>query len=146
MALVGLVLLAWAVPRLAALVRRQPGLASCLVLASPLMIANGVAGLHNDLLMVGLMAAALVVAARARLGGRCRRSAGSRRGSRLPGGLVCVAIVLVTAAGRRPALAVPAAPQPAGVAAVSVAALVVPGVVIGPRHRLGRRPRRARAP
>ncbi len=62
MALVGLALLAWAVPRLARWCGANPALSSCLVLASPLMVANGVAGLHNDLLMVGLMAAALVVA------------------------------------------------------------------------------------
>ena len=53
LALVGLVLLAWAVPRLARWCGANPALASGLVLASPLMVANGVAGLHNDLLMVG---------------------------------------------------------------------------------------------
>ncbi|GAA1928329.1 hypothetical protein GCM10009797_22610 [Nocardioides hwasunensis] len=125
MALAGLVLLAWAVPRLARWCGANPALASCLVLASPLMVANGVAGLHNDLLMVGLMAAALVVArehhwvAGAVLGGLAA-------GVKLPGGLVCVAIVLVTlpaAAGHAVRLR-----HAARVAAVSVAALVVPGV------------------
>ena len=128
MALAGLVLLAWAAPRLARWCGANPALASCLVLASPLMISNGVAGLHNDLLMVGLMAAALVVArdhgwaAGAVLGGLAA-------GVKLPGGLVCVAVVLLTA---------PAAASVAlrlrhtlRVAAVSVAALVVPGVVWG---------------
>jgi alpha-1,6-mannosyltransferase len=59
------------------------------------MLANGVGGLHNDLLMVGLMAAALVVAAErgwqwaAVLGG-------TAAAVKLPGGLVCVAVVLVS--------------------------------------------------
>jgi hypothetical protein len=127
-ALAGLVLLAWAVPRLARWCGANPALASALVLASPLTIANGVAGLHNDLLMVGLMAAAVVVArehgwaAGAALGGLAA-------GVKLPGGLACVAVALLTA---------PAAASLAGrlrhtvrVGAVAVAALVVPGVVWG---------------
>jgi hypothetical protein len=127
-ALAGLVLLAWAVPRLARWCGANPALASALVLASPLTIANGVAGLHNDLLMVGLMAAAVVVArehgwaAGAALGGLAA-------GVKLPGGLACVAVVLLTA---------PAAASLAGrlrhtvrVGAVAVAALVVPGAVWG---------------
>ena len=139
-ALVGLVLLAWAVPRLARWCGANPALASCLVLASPLMVANGVAGLHNDLLMVGLMAAALVVArehgwvAGAVLGGLAA-------GVKLPGGLVCVAVVLLTL----PAAAAVAARvrHTLRVAAVAVAALVLPGVVVGARHRLARRAGRA---
>jgi hypothetical protein len=128
MALVGLVLLAWAVPRLARWCGANPALASCLVLASPLMISNGVAGLHNDLLMVGLMAAALVAArqyhwtAGAALGGLAA-------GVKLPGGLVCIAIVLLT---------LPAAASLAHrirhtirVGLVSVVALVLPGIVWG---------------
>ncbi len=127
-ALAGLVLLAWAVPRLASWCGANPALASCLVLVSPLMVANGVAGLHNDLLMVGLMAAALVVArehgwvAGAVLGGLAA-------GVKLPGGLVCVAVVLVTL----PAASSVAARlrHTARVGVVAVAALVVPGVVAG---------------
>lgn len=93
-ALVGLALLAWAVPRLAQWSGLDPALASAVVLASPLMIANGVGGLHNDLLMVGLMAAALVAAvergwvAGALLGGLAAAV-------KLPGGLVCVGVALV---------------------------------------------------
>ncbi|MDT0183638.1 polyprenol phosphomannose-dependent alpha 1,6 mannosyltransferase MptB [Microbacterium sp. ARD31] len=127
-ALVGLVLLAWAVPRLARWCGTNPALASCLVLASPLTVANGVAGLHNDLLMVGLMAAALVVArehgwvAGAVLGGLAA-------GVKLPGGLACVAVVLVTLPA---AASVAVRVRHAGrVAAVAVAALVLPGVVWG---------------
>lgn len=93
-ALVGLVLLAWAVPRMAAWTGVNPALATALVVASPLMLANGVAGLHNDLLMTGLMAAALVVAVEhgwawgAVLGG-------TAAAVKAPGGLVCVAVALV---------------------------------------------------
>ena len=94
-ALVGLVLLAWAVPRLAQWSGVDPALASAVVLVSPLMLANGVGGLHNDLLMVGLMAAALVAAvergwvAGALLGGLAAAV-------KLPGGLVCVGVALVS--------------------------------------------------
>lgn len=128
MALVGLALLAWAVPRLARWCGANPALASALVLASPLTIANGVAGLHNDLLMAGLMAAALVVArehgwaAGAVLGGLAA-------GVKLPGGLVCVAIVLLTAPAA--ASAVARLRHSVRVGAVALAALVVPGVVWG---------------
>jgi len=95
LALVGLVLLAWAVPRLARWSGLNPALAAAVVLASPLMLANGVGGLHNDLLMVGLMAAALVVAqehgwfAGALLGG-------AAAAVKAPGGLVCIGIVLLS--------------------------------------------------
>lgn len=127
-ALVGLVLLAWAVPRLAAWCGANPALASALVLASPLMLANGVAGLHNDLLMVGLMAAAVVVAHdHGWVAGSVL--AGLAAGVKLPGGLACVAVVLLTA---------PAAASLAHrvrhtlrAGAVAVAALVLPGVAWG---------------
>ncbi len=126
-ALVGLVLLAWAVPRLARWCGANPALASALVLASPLTIANGVAGLHNDLLMAGLMAAALVVArehgwvAGAVLGGLAA-------GVKLPGGLVCVAIVLLTAPGAAWSVRVRHVVR---VGVVALSAVVLPGVVSG---------------
>ncbi|WP_240617490.1 polyprenol phosphomannose-dependent alpha 1,6 mannosyltransferase MptB [Nocardioides speluncae] len=94
-ALVGLALLAWAVPRLAQWTGMNPALATAIVIASPLMLANGVGGLHNDLLMVGLMASALVVAVErswfwgAVLGG-------AAAAVKLPGGLVCIGVALVT--------------------------------------------------
>lgn len=94
-ALIGLALLAWAVPRLAQWSSVNPALASALVLLSPLMIAHGVGGLHNDLLMVGIAAVALVVAAErgwmwgAALGGLAAAV-------KLPGGLVCIGIVLLS--------------------------------------------------
>lgn len=94
-ALLGLVLLAWAVPRLAAWSGTSPALASGLVLASPLMLANGVGGLHNDLLMVGLMAAALVVGVeRSWTWGMLL--GGAAAAVKVPGGLVCVAVALAS--------------------------------------------------
>ena len=128
LALVGLALLAWAVPRLAGWTGVDPALASALVVASPLMLANGVGGLHNDLLMAGLMAAALVVAVEhgwawgAVLGG-------TAAAVKAPGGLVCVAVALV---------GLPAAAtltdrvrRLAGVAGVSLGWLVGLGLVTG---------------
>ena len=128
LALVGLALLAWAVPRLAAWTGANPAVASAVVLVSPLMIANGVAGLHNDLLMVGLMAAALVVAAeRGWVWGAM--VAGLAAGVKVPGGLVCVGIALVS-------LPVGAALLPrlrrlAAVGAVAVGTLLGLGVATG---------------
>ena len=95
LALVGLALLAWAVPQLASWTGMNPALAAAIVVASPFMLANGVGGLHNDLLMVGLMAAALV------LGGRGQWAYGALLGGaaaaiKLPGGLVCVGVALVS--------------------------------------------------
>ena len=127
-ALVGLVLLAWAIPRLAAWTGVNPALASAVVLASPLMLANGVGGLHNDLLMVGLMAAALVVGverawwAGALLGGVAAAV-------KVPGGMVCIAIALASLpVGAR---LLPRVRRLAATAAVSIAGLVGLGIVTG---------------
>ncbi|WP_107764511.1 polyprenol phosphomannose-dependent alpha 1,6 mannosyltransferase MptB [Nocardioides terrigena] len=127
-ALVGLVLLGWAVPRLATWCGTNPALASALVLCSPLMLANGVGGLHNDLLMVGLMAAAVVLAAEhgwvagAVVGGLAAAV-------KLPGGLVCIGVVLVALPLGAPVAL--RARRLVQVGAVAVAALVVPGVAWG---------------
>ncbi len=95
LALVGLGLLAYAVPRLAARSGVSGARASALVIASPLMMAHGVAGLHNDVLMVGLMAVALVVALeRSWLLGAVL--VGVASAVKLPAGLVGVAVVLVS--------------------------------------------------
>lgn len=127
-ALVGLVLLAWAVPRLARWSGADPALASAVVLGSPLVLANGVGGLHNDLLLAGLAAVALVLAhERGWVAGAV--VGGLAAGVKLPGAVVCVAVVLVT---------LPAAADLLGrlrhtarVGAVAVAALVLPGVLSG---------------
>ncbi|RLV54967.1 DUF2029 domain-containing protein [Aeromicrobium phragmitis] len=127
-ALVGLVLLAWALPRFATWAGTSPALSSAAVLASPLMLANGVGGLHNDLLMAGLMAAALVVAVErgwwygAVLGGLAAAV-------KLPGGMVCIGVALVTLAAGAPWST--RVRRLAGTAFVSVGTLVVLGVVGG---------------
>jgi hypothetical protein len=63
LAVAGLVLLAWAVARLAAGHGVPPGRALWLGVANPLVLLHGVAGAHNDALMAGLLAAGLAVAA-----------------------------------------------------------------------------------
>ena len=94
-ALVGLALVAWAVPRLAAWTGVRPALASAIAIASPFVVANGVGGLHNDVLMVGLMAAALVVGVeRSWLWGVAL--GGLAAAVKLPGGLVCVPILIAS--------------------------------------------------
>ena len=127
-ALVGLALLAWSVPRLARWVGANPAHAAALVIVSPLMVANGVGGLHNDLLMVGLMATALVVGAeRGWVAGAL--IAGLAASVKVPGGLVCLGIALVT---------LPAAAQPwrrvrhlAAVGGTTLATVLVLGLVTG---------------
>lgn len=131
LALVGLVLLAWAVPRMAAWTGVHPGLASAVVLASPLMLANGVGGLHNDLLMVGLMAAGLVLAVER--GWAWGAVAGGMAAAvKLPGGLVCIAVALIALAPGTPLSA--RVRRLAGVAAVSLTTLFGLGVVTGLGH------------
>jgi hypothetical protein len=60
--LLGLGLLAWAVPRLARNLGADPARATWLAVISPLSLLYLVAGGHNDGLMVGLMAAGVVMA------------------------------------------------------------------------------------
>jgi hypothetical protein len=61
LAVIGLLLLAWALPHLAARAGGRPDVAIWLVLANPLTLVLGLGGGHNDLLMIGLMTAGLVV-------------------------------------------------------------------------------------
>lgn len=128
LALVGLVLLAWAVPRLARWCGTDPAWASAVALASPFLLANGVGGLHNDLLLAGLAAAALVVAVEQGwvLGGVVAGTAAAVKG---PGGLVCVAVVLVSLPAG--ASLVARLRRTTGAAAVSVGTLHLWGVVTG---------------
>lgn len=97
LACAGLLLLALSVPRLAVLGGVDPARTSALVLASPIMLANGLGGLHNDLFMVGLMAAALAVVPSGRygwlLGGAL---AGAAAAVKVPGGMVAVGVVLLS--------------------------------------------------
>lgn len=125
LALLGIVMLAWAIPRLAEWSGVNPVLASALALGSPMMVANGMAGLHNDVVMVGLMAVALVVGIErgwmygAVLGGLAAAV-------KAPGGVVCLGIVVGTvAAGAGPGRRILRAAQ---VGIVSVGTLAVVGL------------------
>jgi alpha-1,6-mannosyltransferase len=128
LALLGLALLAWSVPKLAAWAGINPALTSAVVLCSPLMLAHGVGGLHNDLLMVGLMTSALVVTAErgwmwgAALGGLAAAI-------KLPGGLVCIGVALIALPlGASLAQRVRRLCE---VGAVACGALILPGILAG---------------
>ncbi|HEX8870195.1 MAG TPA: polyprenol phosphomannose-dependent alpha 1,6 mannosyltransferase MptB, partial [Lentzea sp.] len=56
----GLALLIWAIPRLVKHLGGRAGVAMWLTAANPVVLALGVGGVHNDILMVGLMAVAVV--------------------------------------------------------------------------------------
>ncbi|GAA3532654.1 polyprenol phosphomannose-dependent alpha 1,6 mannosyltransferase MptB [Amycolatopsis ultiminotia] len=64
LALVGVILTVWAVPRLARRFGVQPATALWLGAANPLLIFHFVAGAHNDALAIGLMVAGLEVGIR----------------------------------------------------------------------------------
>jgi hypothetical protein len=62
-AVVGVVLIAVAVPKLAAALGKDPARAFWLGVCNPLVLIHFIAGAHNDSLMVGLMVAGLALAA-----------------------------------------------------------------------------------
>ncbi len=64
LAVAGLVLVAWALPRLARAHGVPPQRALWLGLANPFVLIHGVGGAHNDTLMVGFLVAGLAVAGR----------------------------------------------------------------------------------
>ncbi|GAA1778039.1 polyprenol phosphomannose-dependent alpha 1,6 mannosyltransferase MptB [Nocardioides hankookensis] len=125
---VGLLLLAWAVPRLAARTGQDVARASALVLACPLTVVHGIGGVHNDLVMAGLMAAAVAIAFdRPWVLGAAL--AGAAAAVKLPGGVVAIGVALVslpTMAALAPRLR-----RLTSVGAVAVGVLVGTGVVIG---------------
>ena len=61
--LVGAALLAWALPRLCERIGVAAGVPLALAVASPFLVTQGLAGMHNDLLVAGLIAAALAISA-----------------------------------------------------------------------------------
>lgn len=61
LAVVGLALLAWSLLRLAGSIGTPPQRALWLVVANPLVLLHGVAGAHNDMLMLGLLAAGIAL-------------------------------------------------------------------------------------
>ncbi|MFC7495463.1 MULTISPECIES: polyprenol phosphomannose-dependent alpha 1,6 mannosyltransferase MptB [unclassified Nocardioides] len=131
LALLGLIVLAWAVPRLARAGGADPARAAAIALASPLTIAHGVGGLHNDLAMAALMAAALALALdRWWLLGAVL--AGTAAAVKLPGGLVGIGVALVSLPVAASLL--PRMRRLATVAVVAVGVLFGLGVVVGVGH------------
>ncbi|MFD6675238.1 alpha-(1-_6)-mannopyranosyltransferase A [Rhodococcus zopfii] len=57
----GLVLMAWAVPKLARKMSGDPTIAMWLAVLNPLVLIHLIGGVHNELLMVGLMMAGIVL-------------------------------------------------------------------------------------
>jgi hypothetical protein len=62
LSVLGLVLIAWALPRLAASHGIPPQRALWLGVANPFMLIHGIGGAHNDTLMIGLLVCGLAVA------------------------------------------------------------------------------------
>jgi len=128
LAVLGLVLLAWALPRLARRCGADPVRASALVLCSPAVLVIGAAGMHNDVLMIGLMAAAVAAAAeRGWIIGAA--VAGVAAAVKVPGGLACLAIVLIALPAGAPMRA--RLVRTAGVGVVAAAVLLALGWVSG---------------
>jgi alpha-1,6-mannosyltransferase len=63
LAVVGFLLMAWAVLRMSSRFGIAPQRALWLTLLNPLLLLHGLAGAHNDVLMIGLLVAGLTVAA-----------------------------------------------------------------------------------
>lgn len=66
LAVAGIVMLLWAIPKLARRVGVDPGFATWLAVANPIVLVHGLGGEHVDLLMVGLIAVAAELAGRRR--------------------------------------------------------------------------------
>ncbi len=128
LALLGIVLIAWAVPKIAVACRVDPGVATWLVVANPILITHGLGAAHNDVLMLGLACSAFAVALTGRWG-TAAVIAGTAAAVKAPGGLVVIAIAAVMSplAGR--ALQRLASLAIAGV--VSVLTLVTVGELTG---------------
>ena len=62
LSVLGLIMVAWALPRLARAHGVLPQRALWLGLANPFVLIHGIGGAHNDALMVGILMAALVIA------------------------------------------------------------------------------------
>jgi alpha-1,6-mannosyltransferase len=62
----GLALLVWALPELTRRLGGRPALALWIIIANPMMVINMIGGGHNDLLVVGLLAACSLLALRGR--------------------------------------------------------------------------------
>ena len=130
LAVVGLLLVAWAVPRLAARHGVPAGRALWLAVANPLVLVHLVAGAHNEALMVGLAAAGLAVAV---------PGAGHRRlalAAALVTGAVLVKAPAVAALAYLP-LVVTGWPARARAAALVAGSALLPAVVVSLATGLG---------
>lgn len=128
LALIGVALVAWAVPRLATRCGRDPADASALVVASPFLVAQGIGGLHNDIVLAGLVLAALAVTRRD-IWWWGAALAGAAAAVKVTGGLVAVGVVLLSLPVGAGLAA--RARRTIEVAAVSVAVLLGAGVASG---------------
>lgn len=99
LALVSLAVLAWALARLAGRTGRDPATVVAVVVGSPFVIAHGVGGLHNDLLVAALATCALALTTPGRWWPGAVL-AGAAAAVKVPGGLVVLG-VLVLALDRR---------------------------------------------
>jgi hypothetical protein len=127
LAVLGIVLIAWAVPRLATACRVDPAFATWLVVLNPMLITHGIGAAHNDVLMLGLACSAFAIALTGRWG-TAAVVAGVAAAVKLPGGLVVIAIAAVMSplAGRLLRLA-----SLVIAGAVSVLTLVTIGALTG---------------
>ncbi|GAA3555930.1 hypothetical protein GCM10022235_24980 [Kribbella ginsengisoli] len=146
LAVLGFVLIAWAVPRLATACRVNPAIATWLVVANPMLIAHGLGAAHNDILMLGLACAAFAIALTGHWG-TAAVLAGVAAAVKLPGGLVVVAIAAVmsplagrarlrlaslTIAGAISVLTLVTVGELTGVGSGWLSALDVPGLIKSP--------------
>lgn len=97
LAFAGLGMLAFGAPRLARRAGRDPARATALALASPLVVAHGIGGLHNDLLLAGLVVLALCVTTRDRWWWGAL-IAGVAAAVKVPGAGAAVGVVLLSLA------------------------------------------------
>jgi alpha-1,6-mannosyltransferase len=94
-AVLALALIAWSVPVLAARVGRDPVEAAALVVPSPFVLAHGIGGLHNDLVVAGLVLAALALT-RKGLWLPGALLVGAAAAVKLPGAFAAVGVVLLS--------------------------------------------------
>nr|WP_202886232.1 polyprenol phosphomannose-dependent alpha 1,6 mannosyltransferase MptB [Kribbella sandramycini] len=127
LAVVGVILIAWAVPRLATACRVDPVFATWLVVANPMLLTHGIGAAHNDMLMLGLACSAFALALTGHWG-TAAVLAGVAAAVKLPGGLVAIAIAAVMSplAGRMQRVA-----SLAIAGALSVLSLVTVGALTG---------------
>ncbi|MGW6281403.1 polyprenol phosphomannose-dependent alpha 1,6 mannosyltransferase MptB [Kribbella sp. NPDC055071] len=145
LAVLGFVLIAWAIPRIATACRVDPTFALWLVVLNPMLITHGIGAAHNDVLMLGLACSAFAIALTGHWG-TAAVVAGAAAAVKLPGGLVVIAIAAVMSplagralrfaslviAGAVSVLTLVTIGELAGVGSGWMGALDVPGLVRSP--------------